>query len=169
MISKLKYLLTVTYCMLFLVGNAQNNKKKNVVYDLDSIPVFILTNTTKDLSIIEYIEISGEKHFVDEVNFKYGKDSLETLIEKAIFNQSIHIGLDNFGISIFYYILLDVNLQIKEIRIGRIGINRETKEKLKRLDYAEIIHDALIQTNGSWVKKNKCLNKWRFYMGRIKI
>ena len=131
--------------LLFFI-NISYGQQKHIFYDADSIPIgiFYISNEKVDSTI--YWDLEKNKfnvQFTGECRYKYGFDSLKSLIIKQ-FRQMVNY--EEINDVALVYVLMDKG-KITEIRIGK-RINNNSK-------YDSIIKEILTNTQKDWILPDK--------------
>ena len=128
----------------------QNNK---IMYD-EYGPIY----ASKNDSIIVYITKEGKQLEIklNQVIFKGGDDNLKEYLRKNYYKPNDWD--DDYSYRVFFFILFDSNLGIKEIRGSIPPLRSYTESKKKRI---KLYTKGLKRTNSKWKKITN--QKWYVY------
>ena len=144
------------------------NIGENIVYDLNDNPLYQYNEDKNNLDSIVYYKLNGRKLLVGlDVKYKDGDDSLKNYILKNYYNYPEC--RPEININLYYYILFDRKLHIKEIRYSKIGISDDLKRVLLNMEYLSIIEEILLKSENNWEVKKKYKKKYRLFLGSVKI
>lgn len=144
-------LLFLAFTILCPIGvYCQNNK---FVYD-EYGDIYTPVND----STIMYCTKTGKKHEVkiDQISFVDGDSALIDYLKKEYYKPGPSD--DDYIYRVFFFILFDSKLKIKEIRGCVLPLNQYTENKKKRV---EQYTNGLVRTKNKWRKKSK--QKWYVY------
>ncbi len=148
--------------LLYLIffGGCQSSKNATslIVYDLYEKPLYHPSSSDE---LIYYLE-TGEKIIATDngVEFCEGRDSLSNYLLIKYVNHPNYSWID-YNMRIFFVILFDKDLEIKEVRIS----NRYDKH---RYPFEDIFIQELKNTEGMWCKL-KPEKEWYYYFHVQKI
>lgn len=124
---------------------------KNVINEFGSVYSQINDST------IVYCTKKGKKHEVklNQITFLDGEIALVDYLKKEYYKSGPD---DDYTYRVFFFILFDYRLKIKEVRGFVLPLNQYTESKKKRVEqYA----NGLIRTKNRWKKKSN--QKWYVY------
>lgn len=146
-----KVLLFLAFTILWPIEICCQNIKN--VFDMYGV----VYNSIND-STIMYCTKEGKKHKVklNQILYVDGDEALVNNLKKEYYKPSP--GDDDYAYRVFFYILFDSKLKIKEVRGYVLPFNQYTETKKKRVDQ----YIAGIQrTKNGWQVKSK--QKWYVY------
>jgi hypothetical protein len=147
------YLIAATLLVLFFQASFFSNNiqaERRITYDKDELPLW---RYFEGDTLHDSIEYFCQDHSLKTVRFgmqyTYGVDSLRQQMINY-FHESIDNSCETMHIRIFYCILFDEKLHIKEIRFQRIGLVGRFIEQLDCCGYFFTLEYFIKQTEGKW-------------------
>ena len=127
----------------------QNNK---IIYD-EYGPIYTSIND----SIIVYNTKKGKQLEINlnQVYFKDGDDNLKEYLKKNCYKSNYN---DDYGYRVFFFVLFNSNLRIKEVRGTTLPLSSYTESKKKRI---KTYTKGLKRTKSKWGKVTN--QKWYVY------
>ncbi len=137
------------------------SQKKNIVFDVDSIPVFIENkNVDKRMTYSYFLPVQTSTN----IEYKGGRKSLLLYCDSCFclsFKKSEYKEKNAYAL---YTILFDSSLHIKYIHI----IHRFGYDNVE-YNYDALIKKILFSTEGSWMRKKNKVSEWYMYSGRFHL
>jgi len=127
-------------------------QKNNYIYD-NYGPIYTLMND----SIIVYNTKKGKQieATLNQIYFKAGEDKLKEFLINNYYKSNHY---DDYSYRVFFFILFDSKLKIKEIRGVVLPTNNFAESQKERI---KMFIKGLKKTKSKWVKKTK--QKWYVY------
>ncbi|MFA6779617.1 MAG: hypothetical protein WCU80_07550 [Paludibacteraceae bacterium] len=146
--------------LLFRISGKDNiSAQGRITYDKDELPLWKYFEGDTVHDSIEYFRQDHNKETVRfGIQYKHGTDSLRTLMSNH-FTNNIDNSCEVMHIRIFYCILFDEHLRIKEVRFQRIGLVDRFIEQLDCCGYFSTLEDFIKTTQGDWKRDKKLKQK----------
>lgn len=164
---KQQILIVLLFTSHTCVNSQQVNDCKNIIYDIDSIPVLICmkSNTNKyNSDSLFYLLPNGESIRVDKnIEFWNGESQLVAYFD-FMYYQRFNYNHHEMNDIIRYCIIFDNYQTIRDIRFLKRfnGTNDKIKNYL-------MVYKILSSTEGQWVKQRNTYNSWFVYFGSHKF
>jgi hypothetical protein len=137
------------------------SQKKNIVFDVDSIPVCIENkNVEKEMTYSYFLPVQASTN----IEYNGGRKSLVLYGDSCFCSSFKESECKEKNAYALYTILFDSSLHIKDIHI----IHRFGYDNVE-YNYDTLIKKILFSTEGSWMKKKGKASEWYLYSGRFHL
>jgi hypothetical protein len=140
-------------------------EKKDIVYDIDSIPVYVNFSTNKlATDSLYYIKVNGDLVKIEcDIHYWGGDDQLNFFFDSIYYNRSNYNNQEMSDIT-KYCIIFDENLHIQDIRI--VKRFHDSNDMIR--NYI-MVYNILLKTQGHWALNDKSTQSWHMYRGYHKF
>jgi hypothetical protein len=140
-------------------------EKKDIGYDIDSIPVYVNFSTNKlATDSLNYIKVNGDLVKIEcDIHYWGGDDQLNVFFDRIYYNRSNYNNQEMNDLT-EYCIIFDENLHIQDIRI--VKRFHDSNDKIR--NYI-MVYNILLKTEGHWALNDKSTHSWHMYRGYHKF